>query len=476
MKLGTQFNSKMLKRLAILLLTLIISISAIRSASAQSSGPVYIVQSGDTLSYIASRFNVSLSDLTATNPDIDPNLLSEGQQIVIPGLEGVSGILKTETVPFGDTLRSLSRRLQISDAQLVKLNRLVSPTELYVGISMIVPVQEGQADLTSRASLASGESLLEFAVKQNNDPWMLTSINSLDGTWDTLPGDGFYTLAKNNSGNATGLPSAFQNISVAPLPMIQGSTEVIKVQTQSGTTVSGTLVDKTLHFFQNGNEQTALQGIHALLTPGIYPLRIEATLPDGSKQSFEQMMLVASGNYPKEDLVVSTELIDPAVTQPEDEQAAKIIEPVTANKLWQNIFNLPVYAPSGEEPCIYDRFGTRRSFNGSAYDYFHTGIDYGVCFADNSLDIYATAPGTVVFAGPLTVRGNATFIDHGWGIYSAYFHQEEIYVSVGQQVQAGDLIGHIGKTGRVTGPHLHFEVWAGGVQVNPANWLNQVYP
>jgi len=466
----------MLKRFALFLLIIIIFTLFIQPVSAQSAGPIYIVQSGDTLSYIASRFNVSINDLIAANLDIDPNLLSEGQQIVIPGLEGVSGILKTEAVPFGDTLRTLSRRLQVSNAQLVKLNRLVSPTELYVGISMIVPVQEGQMDLTSHASLAPGESLLEFAVRQNSDPWTLTSINHLDGTWDTLPGDSFYTLANNNSESTTGLPFAFLNISVSPLPMVQGGTEVIKVQAQSGVSVSGTLVDKTLHFFPDGNVQTALQGLHALLTPGIYPLRIEATLPDGSKQSFEQMMLVASGNYPKETLVVPTELIDPVVTEPEDQQVAKIIEPATSNKLWQNIFSLPVYAPSGEEPCIYDRFGTRRSFNGSAYDYFHSGIDYGVCFAENSFDIYAAAPGTVVFAGPLTVRGNATFIDHGWGIYSAYFHQEEIYVAVGQQVQAGELIGHIGKTGRVTGPHLHFEVWAGGVQVNPFNWLDQIYP
>ena len=74
------------------------------------------------------------------------------------------------------------------------------------------------------------------------------------------------------------------------------------------------------------------------------------------------------------------------------------------------------------------------------------------------------------------MRGNATFIDHGEGIYTGYFHQEEIYVSVGQQVQAGELIGKIGGTGRVTGPHLHWEVWVNGVQVNPLDWLNQVYP
>jgi murein DD-endopeptidase MepM/ murein hydrolase activator NlpD len=83
----------------------------------------------------------------------------------------------------------------------------------------------------------------------------------------------------------------------------------------------------------------------------------------------------------------------------------------------------------------------------------------------------------VVFAGKLTVRGNATMIDHGWGVYSAYMHQSEILVKPGDRVEAGQLIGRVGRTGlRITGPHLHFEMWAGGVQIDPMDWLTQEYP
>ncbi|MFN2120184.1 MAG: M23 family metallopeptidase, partial [Anaerolineales bacterium] len=78
--------------------------------------------------------------------------------------------------------------------------------------------------------------------------------------------------------------------------------------------------------------------------------------------------------------------------------------------------------------------------------------------------------------GPLNVRGNATFIDHGWGVYTGYFHQRAIHVSAGEHVEAGQLIGEIGDTGRVTGPHLHFDLWVGDVQVNPLEWLSRVYP
>jgi murein DD-endopeptidase MepM/ murein hydrolase activator NlpD len=90
--------------------------------------------------------------------------------------------------------------------------------------------------------------------------------------------------------------------------------------------------------------------------------------------------------------------------------------------------------------------------------------------------IYAAASGVVVFAGPLTVRGNATMIDHGWGVYSAYMHQSEILVNAGDHVEKGQLIGRVGNTGRVEGAHLHFEILVGGVPVNPLAWLTEEYP
>ena len=67
-------------------------------------------------------------------------------------------------------------------------------------------------------------------------------------------------------------------------------------------------------------------------------------------------------------------------------------------------------------------------------------------------------------------------INHGWGVYTGYMHQSEILVKPGDIVKAGQLIGRVGGTGRVQGPHLHWEVWVGGVQVDPLDWLEQAYP
>jgi murein DD-endopeptidase MepM/ murein hydrolase activator NlpD len=464
----------MRKQISIFLVFLLLLSFPAQPASAQSSGPVYIVQPGDTLSYIASRFNVTMDELVAANPSLDPNFLSEGQEIVIPGLEGVTGVLETEIISFGDSLRSLSRRTQVSDEQLIKLNRLISPTELYVGISLIIPTQENQSSLNTRIAASAGESLLELAVRQNSDPWSLSALNKLDGTWGTLPGDVLYSPADNNEGNATGLPSAFQGASIEPLPLVQGGTEIIQIQTQDNISLSGMLVDKPLHFSQNDGSQIALQGVHALLEPGVYPLLVEATLPDATKQSFEQMVLITEGDYLSEVIPLNDpSTLDTAVTEPELQNILALTTPFTPTRYWNGTFISPAVDPN----CFTSRYGTRRTYNVINSDIevpgFHTGLDF--CGGEG-LQIFAPAPGRVVFAAPLTVRGNATIIDHGWGIYSGFWHQSQILVNVGDMIEEGQVIGVVGGTGRVTGAHLHWEVWVNGIQVNPLDWLSQAYP
>lgn len=460
--------------LSILLFIAILSAFIAQPASAQAGGPIYIVQPGDTLSEIARLFNVTLDELMAANPGIDPNFLSQGQELVIPGLEGVTGVLDTEIIAFGDSLRSLSRRTQVSDELLKGLNRLVSPTELYVGNSLIIPTQQDQSTLNTSFTASTGQSLLELAVKQNSDPWTLAALNKLDGTWETIPGDVLYSPTSGSAENATGLPPAFVSASISPLPLVQGGTEVINVTTTGDVSLSGILADHSLNFFANGNEQVALQGVHALLEPGVYPLRLEATAADGSKQSFEQMILVTAGGYLNEDIPLNDpSTLDPAVTESELRNISSLTSLYTATRSWNGLFTSPAVDPS----CFTSRYGTRRTYRVINSDIevpgFHSGLDF--CGGEG-LQIFAPAPGRVVFAAPLTVRGNATIIDHGWGVYSGYWHQSQIYVNVGDRVEQGQVIGLVGGTGRVTGAHLHWEIWVNGVQVNPIDWLEQSYP
>jgi len=116
------------KHVSLFLLFIFIFSLTVQPASAQAGGPVYIVQSGDTLSFIASRFNVTIDELMTANSLVDENL-QIGQQLVIPGLESLTGFLNTEVIGFGDSLRGLARRNQVDIPLLQSLNRIFCPAE-----------------------------------------------------------------------------------------------------------------------------------------------------------------------------------------------------------------------------------------------------------------------------------------------------------------------------------------------------------
>ena len=452
----------------------------VHSAQAQTpSGPIYVVQPGDSLSSIAVFFSISLTDLMSANNITDPNQLAAGQQLVIPGLDGITGVINTELVNFGDSFRSLTRRTQVPLEMFKKLNHIVSPSEFYVGTNMILPVQEGDQGLNKRIVTTTGESLLEAAVKQNADVWTITHYNGLQGSWDVVPGDTLFAPGESDGENTGGLPPAFVSAEIRDLPIKQGGTGVIMVKAASSDiALGGILVDHQLHFFSTDDgTQVALQGVHALLPPGIYPLRLDATLPDGSKQSYEQNILIVSGNYPDDPLLyVDPVTIDPAETEPELNRLISVTAPSTPEKLWVGEFYSPA-SQYAESTYFTSRFGNRRTYIGQGTELtvqgFHTGLDFG---GGTGLPITAPARGKVVVAENWTVRGGTTIIDHGWGVYSGFWHQSRFLVQVGDIVDQGQVIGEVGGTGRVTGPHLHWELWVNGIQVDPLDWLTRTYP
>ncbi|MFO3797771.1 MAG: M23 family metallopeptidase, partial [Anaerolineales bacterium] len=275
------------------------------------------------------------------------------------------------------------------------------------------------------------------------------------------------------------LPPAFLNASFEPLPPFQGDTVVVKVNAQPGYSISGRLGDYELHFFP-WKEQSwvALQGLHAMLEPGVYPLHLEAR--SGSDvQLLEQGVLIRDAGYPDDPIIYVKDqtTIDPAVMDAEWQQVLQIVAPVTPDRLWDGVFQSPA-ALFPDPNCFTSRFGNRREYRAQNSEQavlysFHSGLDF--C-GGSGLSIVAPANGKVVFSGLLAVRGNATFIDHGWGVYSGYFHQAVTYVKAGDMVAPGQVIGAVGDTGRVTGAHLHWEIWVNGVQVNPLRWLEKRFP
>lgn len=99
---------------------------------------------------------------------------------------------------------------------------------------------------------------------------------------------------------------------------------------------------------------------------------------------------------------------------------------------------------------------------------WHAGIDFA---GKAGSPVVAVASGVVTFAGPRSGYGRVIDINHGGGYVTRYGHNEELLVGVGDLVKKGQMIAHMGSTGRSTGPHVHFEVLKDGAQINPARFI-----
>ncbi len=441
--------------------------------AAQASGPVYVVQAGDTLWGIALMFGLDAAQLADANAMTLNDPLVIGREIVVPGFEEISGVLTTRPVDFGETVRSLSLRHGLTIETVMRLNRVVNPGRLFVGQDVIFPQGQGDGLLIPESAtlqVEEGETDLELSMRSGFSSWALRAINARTTRMWSVPGERLSVPAPGRP--STGLDIHVESVTVQPLPARQGRTSEIEVRMQGADAPQGSLGEWTLGFHSlEPGRWIALQGVHALADPGMIDLYLRLGGAAGHlAQEFVQPVYLASGDYGFDPILnVPDETIDPEKTRPEDEKVAALVAPFTPERMWDG----PFLYPAAYTESFPSRFGSRRNYNGTGYLYYHAGLDF---YGGTGAEITAPARGQVVFADALTVRGNTTIIDHGWGVYTAYLHQSEIRVSPGDIVEAGQIIGLVGATGRVTGPHLHWEVWVGGVPVDPLEWIETTYP
>lgn len=456
--------------LTILFLIPLLFGTAIRPAQSQATYPIYIVVYGDTLSWIAQRFDTTLDQLMTLNNIQPDNVLRPGDRLLIPSLEGMQGILTTEYVTLGSSLTSLSRRSQTDTAVLVKANRLTSPSELFIGREIIMTTQENGSTMTTMPAIKPGQSFLEASVLSGKNTWLLARINGLANPTLGMPGDTYYMPSTEENGSNLALPG-IKSIILDNLPLYQGDTFLIEVESTQPVTIKADLASIQPAFVDLGGVQTAYGGIHALTEPGVYPLTMTVTYPDGSEYRFDQLVMISSANYGiDKPLQVDPESIGTEAEKAENAKFKNIILPITSFQQWDGLWS----SPTQDADNIISEFGSRRSYNDDPGVYYHTGLDLGY---RGGIDVYAPAAGTVVGVFPdQVVRGNSIVIDHGLGVYTTYMHLKEILVEQGTIVESGQLIGLIGTTGRSTGPHLHFQVDVQGTPVNPLTWLRRAFP
>jgi murein DD-endopeptidase MepM/ murein hydrolase activator NlpD len=262
----------------------------------------------------------------------------------------------------------------------------------------------------------------------------------------------------------------------------------IRSELSSKEVAAGTLVLVTLHLSNDEsndefkNAQIAFEGKFEGLSfpfftaPDLGPQTYEAVLgvPYERKpgpgviqvhgsQNLEIPFNVIDGHYPSETIHVDGRRVNPKKKKDlirikkEMAEVSEVYKKVTPKKFWNGRFAFPI------QSAVTSVFGGKRVYNGSLRN-FHPGMDLK---APMKTPVYSPAPGIIVLSKNLFYTGNTVMIDHGYGVITLYGHMSELKVKKDDFVDKHVLLGLSGKTGRVTGPHLHWQAVVHHVKVNP---------
>jgi murein DD-endopeptidase MepM/ murein hydrolase activator NlpD len=211
----------------------------------------------------------------------------------------------------------------------------------------------------------------------------------------------------------------------------------------------------------------ALVGIDLDQHPG--PTRIDVTTSAGLRAT--RPVTILHRQFTRRVLTVAPEYVNP----PQEELDRISRESTFLNGLYARSAPDPQFLGGFERPvpgAPNSSFGSRSVFNGEPRSP-HAGTDF---LSGSGTPIHAPAGGRIVAARDLFFTGNTVVIDHGLGVVSLLAHMSRIDVQEGQVVRAGDIVGLVGATGRVTGPHLHWALRIGAARVDPLAALALLTP
>lgn len=495
-----------------LLISLILADSIPLLAQEQSSPAfaVHVVQRGENLFRIALQYNLLADDLADANGISDINAISIGQRLIIP-LEAESApAQRAHTIAAGETLASIATSYEITLDALLRLNDLSLSDAIFVGQQLRLPPDEsaGGAPAAAEATetvesggstttiaqptslapsphsfarvgappavfvhaVASGDTLSQIALRYKQTVNALASANNIRdpsllriGQRLTIPGIQLPRLTSD-------LPEIVTAFTIDPLVFEEGRTGRIELLTSEPAVLSGQFLGQELRVIarEGGRRHNILVGIPMFSEMAVFPLLLELRDASDTVFSISATLQVVSGGYWRQSITISDdELLAPAVEDAEISMLVGLTSGFGETRYWVSSLSLPAAAPMNAV------FGTLRSYNGSPFDRYHRGVDFA---GAPGTSVLAAADGTVILADRLILRGNTTVIDHGWGVYTLYAHQNETLVQPGDSVTTGQVIGTIGSTGRSTGPHLHWEVWLNGINVDPMQWVRQTFP
>jgi len=246
--------------------------------------------------------------------------------------------------------------------------------------------------------------------------------------------------------------------------------EVLVLKVTSGEEldlVIATVGDHQFPFFQTApNQWLGLLGVDLSTKAGLSDIQIEGKGRNGNTTRSQYSIQVEDKEFPVRRLTVDSKYVSPpeevlSRIQKEQEMVSRIFSSLTADRYWDGPFIRPV---PGE---VISSFGKRSILNGVPRSP-HSGTDFR---AGNGTPIQCPNYGKVVLVKDLYYSGNTVIVDHGLGLYSYFAHLSKFDVNEGESVAKGQVIGEVGSTGRVTGPHLHWTVRLAGTRVDPVSLM-----
>lgn len=362
----------------------------------------------------------------------------------------------------GDTWTALAIRYDIPADRLRDANWHPNPyRNPVIGDTITVP-SPGTVESTGRILRSGNGGLLQLAAVYDQAPWQLAAQNRLKHPQRPLLHAAI--LLRGGDQPPRELPSGFQSLELSAIPAQPGWPLAFRAIGDVDTPVMATLGSAGFDVFTNEPHVVGVGGTGAFFSPGAP----ELTVLVGQTALWSQPWRVVPGQWDFDQITLTGEAaaIDQAAIAAERERMFQIWSQVTAVPLWQSPFRRPI----DDFLHVSSTYGARRSYNGGPYRTYHEGVDYS---AYRGTSVMAAGDGMVVLAEPLYVRGGAVVIDHGFGIYTGYYHMSAVHVQAGTTVTAGQLVGEVGSEGLSSGNHLHWDLLVAETWVDASAWQQQ---